>query len=132
MQRSPLYSRGVIILILILQIIPLMMFPVSSFSATSQEWWLPLLLAVLVVVADFQIIVRRTPAPWPWYLIGFAQGFNIISRLMMVWINITTGANAQATVNWNYLVLTTISMAFSAFMLWYAEKPQVRTAAVYG
>ena len=132
MQRSPLYSRGVIISILILQIVPLMMFPIKSFSTTSQEWWLPVVLAVLVLVADFQIIVRRTPAPWPWYLIGFAQGFNIISRMMMVWVNATSSSQADATINWTYLILTTLSVALSAFMLWYAEKPQVRTAAVYG
>jgi hypothetical protein len=132
MQRSPLYSRGVIITILILQIIPLMMFPMKSFSATSQEWWLPALLAVMVLVADFQIIVRRTVALWPWYLIGFAQGFNIISRLMMVWVNATSTSGPDATINWTYLILTSIAMLLSTFMLWYAEKPQVRIAAVHG
>lgn len=132
MQRSPLYSRSVIITILILQIIPLMMFPIKSFSPTSQEWWLPAMLAVLVLVADFQIIVRRSVAHWPWYLIGFAQGFNIISRLMMVWVNATSGPGADATVNWTYLILTFVSMAVSTFMLWYTEKPQVRIAVLYG
>ena len=131
MQRSPLYSRGVIVSLLILQIIPLMMFPLKSFSTTSQEWWLPVLLAVLVVAADIQILVQRTPVIWPWHLIGFSQGFNIISRIMMLWINVTSGMEGQTEINWSYLILTFVSMGMSAFMLWYVEKPQVRVAMLH-
>jgi hypothetical protein len=44
--------RRVIIALLVLQVIPLVLFPPESFSASTQEWWLPVLLVVLVFVAE--------------------------------------------------------------------------------
>jgi hypothetical protein len=126
MRRSFLTQRPVIIAILILQMIPLLLFPAKSYSSTSQEWWLPIVLVLMALVADFQIIVRRTPSVGPWLLIGFAQGFNIISRLMMVWPNATIVSEAGTAVNGTYLLLTIISMAASAWLLLYTEKPQIR------
>lgn len=132
MRRSFLNQPPVIIAILILQLIPLLLFPAKSFSPKGQEWWLPVLLVVMVIVADFQIIVRRSPAIGPWLLIGFAQGFNIISRLMMVWPNATVTSEAGRTVNWTYLVLTIVSMAASAWLLMYTEKPATREGLLRG
>ncbi len=126
MRRSFLTQPPVIIAILILQLIPLFLFPAKSFSPTGQEWWLPILLVVMVLVADFQIIFRRSPSVGPWLLIGFAQGFNIISRLMMVWPNATIVSETGTAVNWTYLLLTIISMAISAWLLMYTEKPATR------
>ncbi|WP_423226728.1 hypothetical protein, partial [Candidatus Amarolinea aalborgensis] len=54
-----LTNRSTIILVLILQVIPLLLFPSQSYSATTQEWWLPAVLALLVVIADIQIIARH-------------------------------------------------------------------------
>lgn len=128
MRRNPIFSPPLVIAILLLQIVPFVLFPPKFFSPTSQVWWLPVLLAVMVLIADFQLIVRRSPLPWPWYLLGFAQGFNIISRLMMLWPNASLISGESTMVNWPYLTLTFISMGLSAFMLWYTEKPQVRVA----
>lgn len=127
MRRQALTGRGVIILLLILQFIPLVLFPAESFSPKTQEWWLPVLLAVMVIIADIQLIIRRSPAQWPWYLIAFAQGFNIISRLMMVWPHATKTVEKVTVANGPYLVLTAIALALSAFMLWYIELPEVQT-----
>ena len=132
MRRSPLFSPAFVIVILLLQIIPLVLFPLQFFSLSSQVWWLPVLLALMVLIADFQLIVRRSPIVWPWYLLGFAQGFNIISRLMMMWPNVSVTSSAGTQTNWPYLILTFIAMAMSAFMLWYTEKPQVRVALLRG
>jgi hypothetical protein len=115
-----------IIALLILQIAPLLLFPASSFAPTTQEWWLPLLLTLLVIVADIQIIFRRNSAQWPWTLIIFAQGFNIISRLMMLWSHATVTSGNQTSLNWSYLIPTLVAMGLSAFFLWYFEKPAVR------
>lgn len=116
----------VIIAVLILQVVPLLLFPAKSFSPTTQEWWLPALLVVMVLVADFQVIIRRSIAATPWYLMSFAQGFNIISRLMMLWPNITQVTEQGRFVNWPYLLLTFTAMILSALILWYTEKPAVR------
>ena len=51
MQRRTIAGRRVIIGALILQLVPLVLFPPDSLSANSQEWWLPVLLAVMVLVA---------------------------------------------------------------------------------
>lgn len=128
MQRSFLYRPGVIIVILILQIIPLILFPPSVFAPSSQVWWLPALLVILTLIADFEIIVRRSTSVNPWLLIGFAQGFNVISRLMMVWPNATSVTSGGTVVNWVYLILTIISIVVSWLLLIYTEKPAVREA----
>jgi hypothetical protein len=126
MQKSALTGRGAIVAILLLQFIPLLMFPAASFSPQTQEWWLPLLLTIMVFVADFQLIVRRSSASWPWHLIGFAQGCNIISRLMMLWAHAASQVGRVWTPNWAYIILTLTSMALSLFVLWYTELPEVR------
>jgi hypothetical protein len=126
MQRRALFRPGVIILVLILQFVPLLLFPASSFAATTQEWWLPAMLAVMALVAVVQLVVRRSPAPWPWYLIAFAQGFNIISRLMMLWSHAVLPGAGAAVINWPYIIMTFLAMGMSAFVLWYCEKPEVR------
>jgi hypothetical protein len=130
MDRQALARPGTIVLLLMLQFIPLLLFPLNRFSAQTQEWWLPVLLAIMVAVANVYLIWRRTPSLWPWYLIAFAQGFNIISRLMLVWPHATTTANGQTVVNVSYVLLSFISIGLSAFMLWYTELPQVRTGLI--
>lgn len=126
MRRNVQTMPSFIIAILILQIIPLLLFPAKSFAPTTQEWWLPVLLVLMVLVADFQLIVRRSSAAGPWYLMSFAQGFNIISRLMMLWPNLTTATGGGASLNWPYVILTFVAMILSALLLWYVEKPDVR------
>jgi hypothetical protein len=126
MTSSFLIQRPVIIIILVLQIIPLILFPLDTFTASSQVWWLPALLVILTLIADFEIIVRRSSSVNPWLLIGFAQGFNVISRLMMVWPNAARTTTAGTVIDWVYVVLTIISMAASTWLLIYTEKPAVR------
>ena len=126
MQRGTITSREVIIAVLLLQLIPLVLFPPESFSTNTQEWWLPVLLAVLVLVADFALIVHRSHQAWPWYLVSFAQGFNIISRLMMVWAHATKTVGGATVANAPYIFLTLLAMALSALLLWYMELPGVR------
>jgi hypothetical protein len=129
MQRRPLAARRAVVGILSLQVIPLLLFPADSFAANSQEWWLPLLLAIMVVTADLQLLVRRSHALWPWHLMIFAQGFNIISRIMMLWAHATKTVGATTVLNLPYLAFTLVAMAWSAFLLWYLELPEVRLGA---
>jgi len=49
MQRRAFASRSVIIPTLVLQLVPLVLFPPESFAPTTQEWWLPVLLTVMVL-----------------------------------------------------------------------------------
>ena len=127
MQSRTLTKPGVIIAILIAQLIPLAMFPAASFSGRGQEWWLPLLLVIMVVLAAIEVIVRRGTAVWPWTLMVFAQGFNIISRIMMVWSHATVSNSGVTSPNWTYIVMTLASILISAFLLTYLERPEVRS-----
>ena len=124
--RRTLTGRTMITLLLIVHVIALPLFPPESFAATSQEWWLPVLLLVMVVVADVQLILRQTDLSWPWHLISFANGFNILSRIMMVWSHATIPHGETSTFNAPYVILTLISIAISTFMLIYVEWPEVR------
>ncbi len=124
--RPVITTRGAIITLLILQVIALPLFPPASFLSNSQEWWLPVMLMFMVVIADIELIVRRSDQPWPWYLISFANGFNILSRLMMVWAHATLASQGSNAPNYPYLILTLISLLISLFMLIYTEWPEVR------
>jgi hypothetical protein len=126
MSRRSLASRPVITTILIAQFIPLLLFPPESFAPTTQEWWLPVLLVGMVLVANIELIVRRTTHVRPWNLLLFAQGFNIISRLMMLWGHATKTVGGVAVLNLPYIILALVAMAMSAWMLWYLELPEVR------
>jgi hypothetical protein len=129
MQHRPLATRRAIVGILTLQVIPLLLFPPDSFRPNSQEWWLPLLLAIMVVTADIKLLVWRSHAVWPWHLMIFAQGFNIISRIMMLWAHATKTVGSATVLNLPYLAFTLVAMAWSAFLLWYLELPEVRLGA---
>jgi hypothetical protein len=126
MSRRAVTGPGAIRGILLVQFVPLILFPPESFSSRSQEWWLPILLAAMVVTAVVQLLTRRSSAVWPWHLMIFAQGFNIISRLMMVWAHATITVGGATVFNLPYVALTSLAMGSSAFLLWYFELPEVR------
>ena len=132
MQRRAVANPGLIIAVLVLQLVPLMLFPPESFSPKTQEWWLPVLLALMVVIADVYLIALRTPTPWPWYLLSFAQGFNIISRLMLLGAHAANQVQKTWVLDAPYVGLTLVSIIMSAVVLWYTELPDVRMGLLQG
>lgn len=123
--RQMLTKPIMISIMLILQFIPMVLFPPKAFSATSQEWWLPVILAFLALISTIQIF-RHTISTWPWHLVLFSQGFNIISRLMMLFPHATYNLNGQQYFDTLYVALSLLSMGLSVFFLWYMELPEVR------
>jgi hypothetical protein len=121
-------SKALVWLLCIVQFVTFVLFPPSSFSSASQEWWLPVLSAVLALVGTLQLMVRRSPQAWPWYIICFAHGINIISRLMLLLPRAATRVQGQLRLNALYLSLALASMLISAFYLWYLERYEVRNA----
>lgn len=124
--KNLLISRNALVVLLWLQFIPLVIFPLESFSPSSQEWWLPVLLTFLAIIGVFQILIRKSDQPWPWYLMSFSQGFNLISRLMMVMPHAMMNQAGVQVFNAPYVIISVISMGLSVFYLWYAELPEVR------
>ncbi len=127
MFRKYITSRFMIPALLCLQIVPLVIFPLSTYTLKTQEWWLPVLLALLTIISLVQILLRRSTASWPWYLLSFSQGFNIISRMMMLFPHATQSGDGGAQVaNSAYIVVAFAAMLFSGFEIWYGELPEVR------
>lgn len=126
MIRKFITRPGVVTTLLILQIIPLLLNPPSSYDPSSQEWWLPVLLAVMVIVSIIQLVVRRSSALWPWYLVSFSQGFNIISRLMLFMPHASKNVGGQIVVDGLYVGLSVTSIVLSALFIFFSELPDVR------
>jgi len=126
MESSPLSNKKVITVILFLQLIPLFLFPPDVFTLASQEWWLPLMLVIMALVGLVQLVFLHNPGPQPWYLLNFAQGFNVISRLLMLFPQTYMNIGGKQIFNSVYVILTVISMAISAFLINYFERADVR------
>lgn len=124
--RKFLSMRGMIPVVMCFQVVPLLIFPPQQYSVQTQEWWLPVLLTFLVVIALVQILIRRSQAAWPWYLISFAQGVSIISRIMMLLPHATQNNEGTQVFNTAYFLVAVVSMLLSAFEIWYNELPEVR------
>jgi hypothetical protein len=130
MTRKSIAAPALVWVLLIIQLVPLVLLPPKSFSPASQEWWLPVLCALLALAASLQLLIRRTSQLWPWYVMSFAHGINIISRLMMLMPRSTLNVKGKVVLNGLYLLLTVLAMLFSTFYLWYFEQHRVRTAFV--
>ena len=128
MAKTASSAKPLVWVLCIVQFIPLLLFPPSSFSLTSQEWWLPVLNAMLALVGTLQLMVRRSPQAWPWYITSFAHGVNIISRLMLFLPRAAVRVQGDLRLNSLYVALALASMLISAFYLWYLERYEVRTA----
>ncbi len=125
MLNKILSDRKTMLLVLFLQPIPLLIFPLSVYKPTSQEWWLAVLMGLLALSGLIPVL-RRSTAMWPWYLMGFAQGFNIISRLMMVWAHIIVIDNGKQYFNTSYTIIAALMILLSTLLLSYLERPDVR------
>ena len=121
-------SRRLVSTLLCVLIVPLVLLPPSAYSMDSQIWWLPAFLAVLSAIALFQLIVRRSQASWPWYLLGFSQGFNILSRLMVLLPRVTVAVDGVERLNAEAVPIYLGTIVLSALGLTYLERTDVRAA----
>jgi len=126
MVREVVTKKPFVSAVLILQFIPFALFPANIYKPTSQDWWLPVLLLVMVAVADIEIFIQKRDVDWPWNLMSFAQGLNIISRAMMLFPRATINSNGNQIFNGPFVAYSLISMLLSALMLWFLEQPEVR------
>jgi hypothetical protein len=128
--KKAVLKRNLIIPFFILQLIPIVIFPPESYAFTTQEWWLPLLLAGLTIFAAVELLLRHNPESWPWYLLSFGQGFNIISRLLMLMPHTVRNTDNGQVFNTAYILITLVSIGISWFFLWYLEQPEIRMAVM--
>jgi len=126
MLRKNISQPAAVAILLFVQIIPLMIFPLDIFNSGSQQWWLPLLLTTLAIFATVKIVFQRTTELWPWYLVSFSQGFNIISRLMMLMPHATRNAGGVQVADAAYLITNVLAIVISFGYIMFAELPEVR------
>lgn len=130
MLRKKLAQPNVVIILLIIQFFPILLLPPESYSPTTQEWWLPFLLAILALIASFQLVFRGAIQLWPWYLVSFSHGFNIISRLMLLMPRASILVDGAVRLNTSYVSLTLLSIFLSALYLLYTDLPEVRISLI--
>ncbi len=126
MLRKSLSQPTVVTVLLILQFVPILLFPADVYSPASQQWWLPVILTILAFFAVIKIAVQRTSEIWPWYLVSFSQGFNIISRLMMLMPHATVNVEGTQVADLAYIITNVVSILISVGYIIYAELPDVR------
>lgn len=130
--HKSLSRPAVVLLLFVLQFVPLVIFPRSSYAATTQEWWLPVLISVMALIASLQLLVRYRPVMWPWYILNFAQGTNIISRLMLLMPHASVNVEGRIRLNVPYVTVTFVAILLSAFYIWYFELVDVRRTVAAG
>lgn len=128
MLRKNISQPTVVTILLILQFIPLLLFPTDVYVTTSQQWWLPVILTILAIIAVIKISVQRSADLWPWYLVSFSQGINIISRLMMLMPHVTINVGGTQMADIPYIITNVISIIISAGYITLSEMPDVRLA----
>lgn len=128
--RNTILHPVTISILLFVQIVPLIIFPLEVFDPKSQQWWLPLLLAVLAFIAAVQIVFFNSLTSTPWTLTSFAQGFNIISRLMMLLPGSSSMGTGELVFNIPYITINILAMLLSALFIWYTSLPEVQTALI--
>ncbi len=128
--RKFLCSKALLPVLMVIQVVPLVILDKSSYSLTSQVWWLPMFLGILAFVSVMKLLTGGTLTTWPWYLLSFSQGFNIISRLMMVMPHATTNIDGVQVLNGPEVAINILAMLFSAFFIWYCELPEVRAYVI--
>jgi len=130
--RKMLSRPAAVLACFVIQFVPLALFPPSSYATTTQVWWLPVLISVMALVASLQLLLRYRPVPWPWYILNFAQGVNIISRLMLLMPHASVNVGGIIRLNVPYVVLTFLSILLAAFFIWYFELVEVRRTVAAG
>ncbi len=105
--------------IIVLQIIPLLLFPVDYFAS---GWWAILFMIVIFVLLGIALIRGRL---WALTMSIFLQGINAVIRMMMLLPNaqnIATGA-----LNWPFVITSTLSIILSIWFLLRLDKPDIRS-----
>jgi hypothetical protein len=118
-----------LLMLLVLQVIAVLIYPLSFFRASPQAQVLPPALLLLFVAA---LIAMNTGALNP--VAGrtsliFVQGINIIVRLMMFMPNLK---NSEGQWYWSFMVIQIVAMALSWYTITQMEKRLPRTLLLRG
>ncbi len=108
--------------IIILQIIPIIIFPLKTIASAISIFGF---VALVFVLLGYGLWRGRS---WALSMSIFIQGFNIITRLMMLFPHAIHKDGSGWDVS--YLIMAIISMAISGWFLVRLDKPDVRSLIV--
>ena len=115
--------RELITTVAIGQFIPILLYPPAVLTSVN-----PIILGIIVAVfavVGFYLVQRRV---WAKTLTIFMQGFNIITRLMIL---IAHGANPLKDgggLNWDVIVFNLVAIALSSLILYRFDVPEIELA----
>ncbi|MCE5259921.1 MAG: hypothetical protein LLG44_12830 [Chloroflexi bacterium] len=104
------------------QIIAVLIMPPSVIASISPIIWGVILL--IFALLGLSLLRRRA---WARIASIFIQGFSIIVRLLIILPNAKLGTDPSSPWNFQMLITSIVSMAFSAVVLYYIDKPEVQT-----
>ena len=105
--------------IIVLQIIPLLLFP---FSLLASGWWAILFMIVIFVLLGIALLRGKL---WALTMSIFLQGINAVIRIMMFLPNAQN--IADGSLNWPFVISSTLSIILSIWFLLRLDKPDIRS-----
>jgi len=105
--------------ILLLQFIPLLIFPPGSLTGA------PVLIGLVAVFFVFMGILALRGSAWALTMSLFCQGMNVIVRLMMLFPN---ALSAEGAFNTAFVTAMLLGVAISTWLLFRLDRPDVRKA----
>jgi hypothetical protein len=105
--------------IIVLQILPLILFPPSLLAS---GWLAMVLLAVIFVLLGIALIRGKN---WALSMSLFMQGINIVVRMMMVFPN--SQIAATGAVSWEFVITSILAIGLSLFFLLRLDQPDIRS-----
>lgn len=115
-------QKKFLIPIILLQIIPIIIFPLETITAGISLFGIVFLIYALL---GFGLWRGRN---WALTMSIFLQGFNIIIRMMMLFPHAVNIENSRWDVS--YVLMAIISMAISGWFLIRLDKPDIRSIIV--
>lgn len=115
-------QKKFLIPIILLQIIPIIIFPLETITAGLSLFGIVFLIYALL---GFGLWRGRN---WALTMSIFLQGFNIIIRMMMLFPHAVDGKNGGWDIS--YILMAIISMAISGWFLVRLDKPDIRSIIV--
>lgn len=114
MQRS---RPTIVTVVALFQFIPAFLVPPEMLLSAS-----PLLLLAPAALFVFLGWAMLTLRPWATTLCIFVQGFNVITRFLILWPQASPGDSA----NWAFIVTSIASIGLSSAVLYAIDRPNVQ------
>ena len=109
----------VVTVVALFQFIPAFLLPPDMLLSAN-----PLLLLLPVALFIFLGWAMLTLKPWATTLCIFIQGFNVITRFLILWPQASPGEST----NWAFILTSLASIALSSAILYVIDRPNVQVA----